>query len=297
MKIARIAHQNTDRLAIEVAGTWRFLRQTDLSAIVAGEEPEIDASLDPCNDPDFLAPYPRGTIFGIGLNFVDTIRDMGFPTPQTPYLFPKLASSVVGPREPIIADESVTTEVDWEGELAVVIGKTARNISEEDALNFVYGYTAANDVSARDVQREDPQWVRGKGLDSFCPLGPFIVTADEIPDPQDIRIRTWVNTEIVQDGNTRDMVFSIRQLVAYLSRYFTLQPGDIVLTGTPSGCGGFMSPPRFLSPGDQVTVQVDGIGALTNPVVAAAPVADVNTFSASPLPEQGVHTTQVARPN
>lgn len=273
MKIARIAHRNADRLAIEVAGTWRILRQTDLAALVAGEEPDIDSSLDPCADPDFLAPYAGGTVFGIGLNFADTIRDMGFPTPQTPYLFPKLASSITGPGKPVVVDEAVTTEVDWEGELAVIIGKTARNVSEEDALDVVFGYTAANDISARDLQRADPQWVRGKGLDTFCPIGPFIVTADEIPDPQNIRIRTWVNGEIVQDGNTHDMVFGVRSLIAYLSRHFTLQPGDIILTGTPTGCGGFMTPPRFLTPGDLVTVQVEGIGNLGNPVTAATPVA------------------------
>lgn len=291
MKIARIAHQGGDRPAIAVDGTWRFLRQTDLAAIVAGEEPEIDVSLDPCEEPDFLAPYTGGTIFGIGLNFVDTIRDMGFPTPQAPYLFPKLASSITGPGQPVVVDEAITTEVDWEGELAVIIGKTARNISDEDALNVVFGYTAANDISARDLQRADPQWVRGKGLDTFCPIGPFIVTADEIPDSQNIRIRTWVNGEIVQDGNTRDMVYGVRSLIAYLSRHFTLQPGDMILTGTPAGCGGFMTPPRFLTPGDLVAVHVEGVGNLTNPVTAAAPVRTLHTEPALLIGEGGARTS------
>jgi 5-carboxymethyl-2-hydroxymuconate isomerase len=291
VKIARIAHQDADRLAVEVKGTWRFLRQTDLTAIVAGEVPEIDVSLDPWEEPDFLAPYPGGTIFGIGLNFVDTIRDMGFPTPQAPYLFPKLASSITGPGSPVVVDKAVTMEVDWEGEVAVIIGKTARNIAEEDALNVVFGYTAANDISARDLQRADPQWVRGKGLDTFCPIGPFIVTADEVPDPQNIRIRTWVNGEIVQDGNTRDMVFGVRSLIAYLSRHFTLQPGDMILTGTPAGCGGFMSPPRFLAPGDEVTVQVDGIGTITNPVAAAAPATGIHSSPTRPSSNVGARTS------
>lgn len=291
MKIARIAHQDADRLAVEVKGTWRFLRQTDLTAIVAGEVPEIDVTLDPCEEPDFLAPYPGGTIFGIGLNFVDTIKDMGFPTPQAPYLFPKLASSITGPGRPIVVDEAVTKEVDWEGELAVIIGKTARHVPEEDAMNVVFGYTAANDISARDLQRADPQWVRGKGLDTFCPIGPFIVTMDEIPDPQNIRIRTWVNGEIVQDGNTRDMVFGVRSLIAYLSRHFTLRPGDVILTGTPAGCGGFMTPPRYLSPGDLVAVHVAGVGNLTNPVTAAAPVTGLHTESGLLIGDGGVRTT------
>jgi 2-keto-4-pentenoate hydratase/2-oxohepta-3-ene-1,7-dioic acid hydratase in catechol pathway len=270
LKIAQISHQQGTRLAVEAAGAWRILTQTDLAAIVAGEEPQIDPAEEPQARPGLLAPYPGGTIFGIGLNYRDTIRDMGFPTPESPYLFPKLSSSVVGPGDPIILDTDVTTEADWEGELAVVIGKTARNVPEKNALDFVFGYTAANDISARDVQRADPQWVRGKGLDTFCPLGPVIVTADEIPDPQNVRIRTWVNGDVVQDGNTADMVFSVRALISYLSRHFTLRPGDVILTGTPSGCGGFMTPPSFLAPGDQTTVEVQGIGRLTNPVAAAS---------------------------
>lgn len=270
MRIARIAHRSGDRLALEDAGVWQILTQTDLAAIVAGEAPELDSAEVPLTEPQFLAPYSRGTIFGIGLNFNDTILDMGFPTPTTPYLFPKLSSSVVGPGSAIIADENVTREVDWEGELAVIIGKTARNVPEEDALDVVFGYTVANDISARDIQRADPQWVRGKGLDTFCPMGPFIVTAEDIPDPQNVRIRTWVNEEIVQDGNTTDMVFGVRNLIAYLSRHFTLQPGDTILTGTPSGCGGFMTPPRFLAPGDEVTVEVEGVGRLSNPVMAGS---------------------------
>lgn len=270
MRIARISLRQRPRLAVDDDGAWHVLTQTDLAAIVAGEAPEIDPAEEPLTDPGLLAPYPGGTIFGIGLNYRDTIRDMGFPTPETPYLFPKLSSSVAGPGDPIVLDSDVTTEADWEGELAVIIGKTARNVTEGEALEFVFGYTAANDISARDVQRADPQWVRGKGLDTFCPIGPVIVTADEIPDPQNVRIRTWVNGNIVQDGNTADMVFGVGALISYLSRHFTLRPGDVILTGTPSGCGGFMTPPKFLAPGDQTTVDVQGIGTLTNPVAAAS---------------------------
>ncbi|ASN22460.1 5-carboxymethyl-2-hydroxymuconate isomerase [Arthrobacter sp. YN] len=222
--------------------------------------------------PQLLAPYPGGTIFGIGLNYRDTITDMGFPVPETPYLFPKLSSSIIGPNAPIVLDEEITQEADWEGELAVIIGSRARNVHAERALDYVFGYTAANDISARDVQRSDPQWVRGKGLDTFCPLGPIIITSDEMPDPQQVRIRTWVNGDLVQDGNTADMLFGVKELIAYLSRQFTLRPGDIILSGTPSGCGGFMKPPKFLHPGDRTTVEVQGIGSLINPVAAAVPV-------------------------
>lgn len=266
MKIARITYDGDIRLASEVSGKWKLMVQTDLTLIIAGEEPKFDASHDLIQEPHLLAPYASGTIFGIGLNYLATIHDMGFPSPSSPYLFPKLASSVVGPSSSIVVDESITTEVDWEGELAVVIGKAARNVSKEDALDYVFGYTIANDVSARDLQRKDPQWVRGKGLDTFCPLGPYIVTRDEVLDPQYIQIKTWVNDELVQDGNTSDMLFGVGDLIEYLSRYFTLQPGDVILTGTPSGCGGFMSPPRYLGIGDVVTIRVEGIGTLENSV-------------------------------
>lgn len=269
MKIAKIRHFEQDRLAVARGDTWHQLIQTDVQAIVCGETIEIDHLEEPIINPDFRAPYTGGTIFGIGLNFVDTIREMGFPTPESPYLFPKLSSSVISTGETISIDSQVTRQVDWEGELAVIIGKETRNATRTNAMDAVFGYTAANDISARDVQQADPQWVRGKGLDTFCPLGPVIVTADELPDPQSVGIRTWVNGEIVQDGNTRDMLHGVADLIVYLSRHFTLQPGDIILTGTPSGCGGFMTPQRFLSPGDEVVVEVKGIGRLVNPVQAA----------------------------
>ncbi|NWL10319.1 FAA hydrolase family protein [Paenarthrobacter nitroguajacolicus] len=274
MKIAKIDHEGETRIAFLSLGTtgeegfWTVAEQRNLNEVFQGGDLTADPGQTVLQDPQFLAPYAGGTIFGIGLNFRDTISEMNFPVPQTPYLFPKLSSSVTGHGEPILADPEVTTEVDWEGELAVIIGRTARNVPRENALDVVFGYTAANDVSARDVQREDPQWVRGKGLDGFCPLGPLVVTADEIPDPQNVGIRTWVNGEIVQDGNTSDMLFTVAELIEYLSRYFTLQPGDVILTGTPSGCGGFLNPPRFVSGGDTMTVEVAGIGRLSNPVDA-----------------------------
>ncbi|WP_217567418.1 fumarylacetoacetate hydrolase family protein [Streptomyces sp. GbtcB7] len=209
-----------------------------------------------------------GTIFGIGLNYADTIREMGRETPTTPYLFPKLTSSVIGDGEAIVIDTEITSRVDWESELAVVIGETARDVPAAEALGIVRGYTVAQDVSARDLQEADGQWVRGKGLDTFCPLGPEVVPAADVPDPQQLAVRTWLNGERVQEGTTKDMVFTVAELIAYLSSFFTLRPGDVILTGTPSGCGDFRTPRMALKPGDVLVSEVEGIGRLTNPVVA-----------------------------
>jgi 2-keto-4-pentenoate hydratase/2-oxohepta-3-ene-1,7-dioic acid hydratase in catechol pathway len=210
-----------------------------------------------------LAP---SKIIGIGLNYQDTVAEMGFEPPTAPYLFSKFPSSVIGSGDEIVFDPDVTTSVDWEGELAVVIGRRARRVSTADALDAVRGYTVANDISARELQLADGQWVRGKSLDTFCPLGPALVPCAAIGNPQELRIRTWVNDELVQDGSTADMVFPVAELVAYCSSFFTLEPDDVILTGTPAGCGGFRRPPRFLRDGDQVDVAIDGIGVLRNRV-------------------------------
>lgn len=267
MKYAQIEHEGRVFTVVESSDGW-LEADSGLAEIFEGHRPSAIKDAPILSPTRFLAPYTGGTIFGIGLNFRQTIQEMGFSLPTSPYIFPKLSSSVTGQDGFIIANPEVTTEVDWEGELAVIIGHQASNVTEAEAMEYVWGYTAANDVSARDLQRADPQWVRGKGLDTFCPLGPIAVTRDEIPDPHNIRIRTWVDGELVQDGNTSDMLFGIPALIEYLSRYFTLQPGDIILTGTPSGCGGFMDPPRFARPGNQISVEVAGIGILRNLVVA-----------------------------
>jgi 5-carboxymethyl-2-hydroxymuconate isomerase len=176
---------------------------------------------------------------------------------------------VIGTDAEIRLPLDVTERVDWEVELAAVIGKRARNVAVEDALDHVYGYTVANDVSARDLQFSDGQWVRAKSLDTFCPLGPVLVTADEIPDPQALRLVCRVNGEVVQDATTDLMVFGVAELISFCSHSFTLEPGDVLLTGTPWGCGEFMDPRRSLAPGDVVECEIDGIGVLRNPVVEA----------------------------
>jgi 2-keto-4-pentenoate hydratase/2-oxohepta-3-ene-1,7-dioic acid hydratase in catechol pathway len=217
-----------------------------------------------------------GKIVAVGLNYLDHIRETGLQRPAEPLIFTKFTSSVISHGTAIEIDESLTTRVDWEVELAVVIARQMRHVSAADAIDHVYGYTIANDVSARDLQFSDGQWVRGKSLDTFCPLGPRIVTADEIPHPQALALQTRVNGETVQDSNTCEMLFSVAELLAFCSRSFTLDVGDIVLTGTPWGCGEFMSPKRRLQPGDTVECEIEGIGVLANPVVAAYPKGPVS---------------------
>ena len=213
------------------------------------------------------APLLPGKIVAIGLNYMDHIREAGMDVPARPLVFTKFTSSVIGDGEAIEVDRSITERVDWEVELGVVVGRRMRNVGEAAALDHVFGYTVGNDVSARDVQFGDVQWVRGKSLNTFCPLGPVVVTADEIPDPQALGLRTRVNGETVQDSSTAEMVFGVAELLSFCSRSFTLEPGDVILTGTPWGCGEFMSPRRSLANGDVVEVEVDGIGTLRNEVV------------------------------
>jgi 2-keto-4-pentenoate hydratase/2-oxohepta-3-ene-1,7-dioic acid hydratase in catechol pathway len=216
-----------------------------------------------------LAPVAPRKVVAIGLNYLDHIRESGLDTPDRPIVFAKFPSSVIGADEPIRIPLDVTERVDWEVELAVVIGRRAHDVAPEDALAHVYGYTVANDVSARDLQFADGQWVRAKSVDTFCPVGPVVVTADEIPDPQALRLMCRVNGEVVQDATTDLMVFGVAELISFCSRSFTLEPGDLLLTGTPWGCGEFMDPKRSLAPGDVVECEIERIGTLHNPVVEA----------------------------
>jgi 2-keto-4-pentenoate hydratase/2-oxohepta-3-ene-1,7-dioic acid hydratase in catechol pathway len=210
-----------------------------------------------------------GKIVAIGLNYMDHVRESGMEPPTRPLVFAKFTTAVIGPDEPIVIDSALTARVDWEVELAVVVGRTMRNVSEGAALDHVSGYTVANDVSARDVQFSEGQWVRAKSFDTFCPLGPAVVPAEQVDDPQALALRTRVNDELMQDSSTREMVFGVAELLSFCSRSFTLEEGDVLLTGTPWGCGEFMTPRRSLAPGDVVECEIEGIGVLRNPVVAA----------------------------
>lgn len=219
----------------------------------------------PLADVILLPPLRPGKIIAVGRNYADHAAELGNEVPPKPLLFAKLTSAVIGQGAPIQWQSSVTEQVDWEGELAVIMGKRARHVREAEALHYVFGYTIANDVSARDLQKSEPQWLRAKGLDTFCPLGPAIVTRDAIPDPHQLHIRTTVNGEVMQDADTSLMFFKIPYLIAYCSQMFTLEAGDILLTGTPSGVGSGQKPPRFLADGDTVSVTIEPIGTLTNP--------------------------------
>ncbi|MBW3560971.1 MAG: fumarylacetoacetate hydrolase family protein [Actinobacteria bacterium] len=222
----------------------------------------------PIGEVELLAPLSSPQkIIAIGLNYADHARESGTEPPSAPVAFAKLPNSIIGPDEPIRFRRADTQQVDYEAELAVVIGRRGRDIPEERALDHVFGYTVCNDVSARDAQFADGQWIRGKSYDTFCPLGPWIVTADELPDPQSLAIRCRVNGETLQDSSTKEMIFGVAELVSYLSRFLTVEAGDVIATGTPYGVGFARTPPRFLGDGDVVEVEVEGIGTLRNPVI------------------------------
>jgi 2-keto-4-pentenoate hydratase/2-oxohepta-3-ene-1,7-dioic acid hydratase in catechol pathway len=218
---------------------------------------------------DLLAPVPRpGKVVCIGYNYRDHAAESDVPVPEEPILFAKFANSVVGPGAPIVVP-SETSEPDYEAELAVVIGRVARKVREADALDYVAGYTCANDVSARDLQLRVSQWTRGKAIDTFLPLGPWLVTRDEVPDPQALAIGCVLNGKTMQSSSTEQMVFGVAELVSFLSRTMTLEPGDVIATGTPPGVGFTRKPPVYLQDGDEVTIEIERVGGLTNPVQRA----------------------------
>jgi 2-keto-4-pentenoate hydratase/2-oxohepta-3-ene-1,7-dioic acid hydratase in catechol pathway len=218
-----------------------------------------------------LAPIVPVNIIAIGLNYRKHAEESGARLPDAPLIFVKLTTSVIGPEDPIVLPEDAPDEVDYEAELAVIIGRTARKVTEQDALRYVLGYTCANDVSARDCQRvRDRQWARAKGFDTFCPLGPALLVDPDV-DPNALPIRARLNGEHVQNSNTSDMIFPVRSLICYLSNQFTLLPGTVILTGTPEGVGCARTPPVFLHAGDRISIEIDGIGELVNPVARDEP--------------------------
>jgi len=210
-------------------------------------------------------PRP-GKIVCVGLNYRDHAEEQGVELPEAPLLFAKFTTSLIGPGDPIVIPPAVT-KCDYEAELGVVLGATVKQVSKENALEAVAGYLAANDVSARDLQFGDGQWTRGKSPDTFCPVGPM-TPRDEIPDPHALGIRAIVSGEVLQDSTTANLIFGVDDVIAYVSQTTTLEPGDLILTGTPAGVGVFRDPQRLLQPGDEVTIEIDGLASITNPVVA-----------------------------
>ncbi len=231
----------------------------------AAARARIGMTGDPIAGADLLAPVPRpGKVVAIGRNYRDHADEEGVEPPPAPLIFSKWPSSVIGHGAEVRWDPALTGQVDYEAELAVVIGRPARRVGVADALDHVLGYTCLNDLSARDLQFGDGQWTRGKSLDTFCPMGPVLVTPDELGDAQDLAIRCSVEGDVLQQARTSQMYFSVAEIISHCSMAFTLEPGDVIATGTPAGVGVFREPPRFLADGDRVTVEIEGIGVLEN---------------------------------
>jgi 2-keto-4-pentenoate hydratase/2-oxohepta-3-ene-1,7-dioic acid hydratase in catechol pathway len=255
-------HLPTEMLALLEGGQPALARAREALAS-AGETAALELA-----DITLQAPIPcPGKIICVGLNYRDHAAESNMPIPDYPTIFSKYANSVIGPGEPIVLPK-VSSRIDYEGELGVVIGRRGRHIPKTEALDAVAGYLAFNDVSARDFQMRTSQWTIGKTFDTFAPMGPALVTADEILDPHNLDLRVTVSGEVLQSSNTRHLIFPIPELIAYLSQVMTLDPGDVIATGTPSGVGFARRPPRFLQPGDEVRIEIEGLGALVNPVVA-----------------------------
>jgi 2-keto-4-pentenoate hydratase/2-oxohepta-3-ene-1,7-dioic acid hydratase in catechol pathway len=228
----------------------------------------------PLDEVMLAAPVARPSKFlAVGLNYADHIAESGLDRPDFPLVFAKMPSCVIGPYDPVERPQ-VSDRLDWEGELAFVVGKRCRHVRREDAASVVAGYTIVNDVSARDWQVKTSQWLLGKSFDTHGPMGPWLVTPDEIGDPHSLSIRTLVNGEVRQESNTKHLIFDCFELVETLSTVFTLEPGDVVATGTPGGAGFAMDPPQFLEPGDVVRVEIERIGAIENAVVQEEPGPD-----------------------
>lgn len=248
-----------------------ILRIYDLDTNFVGVAAETlvagDARTFPASDVRLAAPVPRpGKLICIGLNYRNHAIESGLEIPRSPIIFSKFVTSVAGANDSIVLPAG-SEQVDYEAEFAVVIGRRAKNVKLDDAMNYVFGFTNFNDVSARDFQFADGQWQRGKACDTFAPFGPFVATLDEIPDPHNLRIQFRLNGETLQDSNTSELIFKIPELIEFLSRSITLEPGDVIATGTPPGVGFARKPQVFLKDGDLAEVEIEGLGVLSNPVL------------------------------
>ena len=266
------ADRPTNPLAwFDMEGEWFQKSRATAEALVRDEKALADANakgwLVPNRDAYWFAPVPRpGKLICIGLNYKDHAAESKMAIPETPVVFSKFSTCVIAPGEPVVLPPQ-SKQVDYEAELAVVIGRRAKNVSADRAYDYVFGYTPFNDVSARDFQFADGQWQRGKSCDTFGPMGPTIVTTDQIPDPHKLSIKLILNGQTMQDSNTDQMIFRVPRLIEFLSETITLEPGDVIATGTPSGVGFARKPPVFLKPGDDMEVRIEEVGSLGTPVV------------------------------
>lgn len=246
-------------------GKVAFERAKEASNLVLEEQIKVEKT--PLESLDLGSPVTNPSkIICVGTNYKDHVVEMKADIPEYPVLFAKFSNALIGPHERI-EKPTVTQQLDYEVELAVVIGKEAKEVSKEAALNYVAGYTIANDISARDLQKRTPQWLQGKTLDRSTPIGPWLVTTDELPDPSRLSIQSWVNGEQRQASNTKHLIFDVPYLISFISQLMTLDPGDIILTGTPHGVGFAQHPPKFLTKGDIVTLEIEGIGKMENEIV------------------------------
>ncbi|WP_445371949.1 fumarylacetoacetate hydrolase family protein [Methylomonas sp. HW2-6] len=258
--VAAGAEAPNDMLAFLAAGD--SARQA-LQALIDADAPRIALT-----DVTLLAPIPRpGKLLGVGLNYADHIGETGLEKPEYPTFFTKQSTCVIGPGAAIHIPP-ISDKVDYEGELAIVIGQRCKKVPAERAVEVIAGYTICNDVTVRDWQARTPTWTLGKSFDTHGPLGPWLITADEIADPHNLSLKTWVDGELRQNANTGEMIFNCYELIAYLSQVMTLEPGDVISTGTPAGVGVKMKPRGYLKPGQTVRIQIEGIGDLINPVIA-----------------------------
>ena len=268
----RAGHPSNPLSWFDLGGPW-FQKAREIFDNIERDANELERAkqkgwLVPSNDAYWFAPVPRpGKLICIGLNYRDHAKEAKLPVPEKPILFSKFSSAVIAPGELVVIPRT-SQKVDYEAELAVVIGRRARHVSADRAYDYVLGYTAFNDITARDFQFADGQWQRGKSCDTFAPMGQTIVTTDTITDPQKLSIKLTLNGETMQDSNTDQMIFSVSHLIEFISESITLEPGDVIATGTPAGVGFARKPPVFLKPGDQMEIYIQGMGGLGNPVVA-----------------------------
>ncbi len=279
MRIARYCHEHTDRFGVLEDGVLTAFPDSvttldECIALVAADRPwPRSARPAPLAQVVLLAPVSaRKNVFCVGRNYlghaeeIARARGTALNLPSVPTFFTKAPTAIAAPNATLQLRADISQQYDWEAELAVIIARRCRDVSESDALDVVFGYTCLNDMTARDLQKEHGQWFKGKSLDQTCPLGPWIVTADELRDPQGLDITLRVNGAVKQSSNTSMMIFSVRRIIASLSRGMTLEPGDVIATGTPDGVGFARTPPEFLKDGDSVEVEIQGIGVLSNTV-------------------------------